>query len=213
MPHCTHFDSMKRSCGASGVVEERAFGTGADAGQAHRAGVAVDGDRAERRAGRQRDLALRHRRVQREMLDRERRASCACRRSSANVAATRTRQRGRPRPDGRVERGDVGAVDDAGNARPGSPAPARSCRRSASGAQRLAILRRLGAGREHRDLRSRRSASAREPDVEADRRDVMHLERNHARRQALAAARERAIAARPSAAWSSRQASRPPALA
>ena len=77
-----------------------------------------------------------------------------------------------------------------GNARPGSRAPARSARRSAicrSSASRY--LRRLGAGREHRDL-ARAERQRREPDVEPDRRDVMDFERNHARRQAASATRE-----------------------
>ena len=71
-PHCTHFDLDERELRRLLIVENRAFGTGADAREAHRAGVAVDHDRAERRAGGQRDLPLRHRRMPREVVDRER---------------------------------------------------------------------------------------------------------------------------------------------
>ena len=182
---------MKRSCGTSRVVEDRAFRARADARQAQRAGVAVDLDRAERRARRQRDLALRHRRVLRAGARARSGASCACRRSSGTWPRARTAQRRRPRPDAPRRAPRRRRVEQRGSARPGSPAPARSSRRSASATrERLAYC---GASAPVASTATWLAPYASAPSQTSmpDRRDVVHLERNDARRQAASAPRER----------------------
>ena len=113
MPHWTHFASMKRSCGFSWVSRIAPSGHAADAGEAHRAGVAVDGDRAERRARRQRDLALRHRRVQRRGARSRARRSCACRPSARTWRRRARRSAAGHDHSAASQRGGVGAVEDA----------------------------------------------------------------------------------------------------
>ena len=98
---------LRREC----IVEDRAFGTRADAGQAHRACVAVDGDRSERRARRQRNRLPRHRCVRGEMVngERERRPLVGGRRKCRGNAR---RQRNRPNPQRALERLYRRAVDE-----------------------------------------------------------------------------------------------------
>ena len=55
--------------------------------------------------------------------------------------------------------------------------------------QRLEVFGRDGVGGEHRDL-TRAERDRREPGVEADRGDMMHLVRDHARRETAPAPRE-----------------------
>src|ERR1700682_3146442 len=64
-------DRDEAQLGRFDVVLDRAFGARPDARETHRASVVVDSDRAVRRAGRQRNLALRNRRVPSQVLDRE----------------------------------------------------------------------------------------------------------------------------------------------
>jgi hypothetical protein len=66
----------------------------------------------------------------------------------------------------------------------------RLCNRFGDGhleADRIAILRRLTARRDHGDLRGTPGERGK-PDVDPHRRDVLHLDRNDARGQAIAAA-------------------------
>ena len=142
------------------------------------------------------------------------RCSMRERRGGALFGGGRERRR-----DARSERGRPGRERvercrhrPAGSARPDSPARWRWCRRAHLERQRLAILRRFAAGREHGDLRGA-PRQRREPDVEARRRrrDGSRAE-SRAPASPLPRRARRAIASRPSSAWSSRHASRPPAL-
>ena len=92
-PHCTQFFSMKRSCGLSGVVGQRACGAGADAAQAHRAACRCrrpEHAPKRRAGGRQRDL-LRARRalLRQQVVERELERGCACRPGPRSVAGSR----------------------------------------------------------------------------------------------------------------------------
>ena len=186
---------MKRSCGASGCRGSRPPDT-----RRRTRGTScrrpVDGDAPNGDAGGQRDLALRHRRVRGEVLDRERgrRALVGGEREGRRHPH---RQRRRPRPQRGIRAPSRRRRRRRGNARPGSRAPARSRRRSPSARRaRRDIAGASAPASEHRDLR-RAVRQRRQPDVEADRRDVMDLDRNDARRQPASAARERAIASAP----------------
>ena len=104
----------------------------------------------------------------------------------AKVAATRTASAGGPPRSAAAKAIGIGAVHQAEVlalvAQPlgdgvGDPHLVR---------ERRVVLRRLGAGGQHRDL-ARAPGERRKPQVEPDRGDVMDLERDHARRQAAAA--------------------------
>ncbi len=114
MPHWTHFVSMKRSCGVSGLSRIAAFRAGADAGEAHRAarrgrprcapngapaGSAMTSSAAPARAprdGRARD-----------------RAPCACRRRARTSPRCAARARRGHDHSAALQRAGAGAVDQA----------------------------------------------------------------------------------------------------
>ena len=187
-PHCTHFDSMKESCGASCL--SRIAPSGHDPTQARhivhvsRLTAIVPNGRARR----QRDFPLRHRRVLREVVDRERRGRALVGRECERRGRAH-RQRGRPRPERRVQRLRIGAVDHAKM----FALIAQRLRDRVGDAhlalQRFDVLGRLRAGRQHRHLR-RAVGQGREPDVESDGGDVMDFERNDTRWQPAAPPRE-----------------------
>ena len=140
---------------------------------------------AERRARRAARSHLRRRRVRADGRA-QARASCASR-ASDERRGPRARQRRGPRPQARRARRR--RHRRAGNARPGSPAPSRSSRRSHLDASAsrycgasLPVASTATCARRTRARRARRRCRPRPRGA---------LERNHARRQALAAARER----------------------
>ena len=205
---------MKRSCGASWL--SRIAPTGHEPTQArHIVQVSrLTSIGAERRAGRQRDLALRHRRVRARDARSRAPPSCACRRSARTSPATRTAERGRPRP--RAPRRSASAS---------APSNTRKC--CALVAQRLRDRRRRcasaaraprGTAAPRRRSRARRPAIA--PCASAASQTSSPTEATWCTSSGITRAgsprprrARRAIASRPSSACSRRHASRPPAFA
>ena len=139
-PHCTQASSAKRSIGRSGSAEQRAGRAGRHAGEAQRAALDVELDRAERRAGRQRHDIDRRRRGAVQLAQRQPQhvALGADRREARRPRRGRQRARWRAaprraRPDRRSRSWRRGRRRSRG--RRGSAPPARS---SCSGRRRRA---------------------------------------------------------------------------
>ena len=171
------------------VVEDRALGAAADAGEAHRAGVAVR--RRSRRTAIRPAAECAAAAPARAARDGRCASDSVVRFSlvAANVAGIAHAERRMRRSTARRRAPPGRRRSRSGSAGPGSRAPGRSCRRAASGSRRVARSARRPRAATSDDDVGRAPGERGEPQVEADRVDVVHLDRNHARRQAAAVPR------------------------
>ena len=167
-------------------IEQRGFGAGADAGLAQRAGLVVDDQPPVGRAGGQRDLRPRLRRVLRQVVEGEIERGALLARE---VEGRRRRDaaRRRERPERALERaGILGAQQREMSAAVAQPSENRLRNADLRLERRAVALVRRRRRDDHRLARA--VADRAEQQVDADRGRVERVDRNGARRQALAAA-------------------------